>query len=63
MYTDKIIIYKRRIKMPVNPEKWYQEQVDKGLLPDENGYYHWTYSKEIAELYDTMAEFGMAPTC
>lgn len=33
--------------MPNNYEDWYQRQVERGLLPDEDGYYHWVYHEEI----------------
>lgn len=27
--------------MPTNYKSWYQHQVDSGILPDENGRYHY----------------------
>ena len=27
--------------MPNDYESWYQQQVEKGLLPDKSGYYHY----------------------
>ena len=27
--------------MPVDSDRWYQNQIDLGNLPDENGYYHY----------------------
>ena len=31
--------------MPVDRDRWYQNQIDLGNLPDENGYYHYTLNE------------------
>lgn len=27
--------------MPSDPEKWTQEMIDSGRIPDKDGYFHW----------------------
>lgn len=36
--------------MPDSYEEWYQKQVESGKLPDENGYYHYTYSEDACHV-------------
>ena len=31
--------------MPTDAEKWRQDMIDRGLMKDENGYYHYTLKK------------------
>ena len=31
--------------MPVDAEKWLQEQIDSGAIPDNGGSFHWTEEK------------------
>ena len=32
--------------MPVDRDRWYQNQIDLGILPDENGYYYYIPNKD-----------------
>ena len=27
--------------MPVDAEKWHQDMIDKGIIPDKDGYFHY----------------------
>ena len=27
--------------MPVDAEKWHQDMIDQGRIPDKDGYFHW----------------------
>lgn len=38
--------------MPTDEEIWYQEMIDKGYLPDEEGYYHWEICNELRNFLD-----------
>lgn len=35
--------------MPNNYEEWYEKQVENGLLPDKDGYYHYCYKEPEQE--------------